>query len=538
MRRSANVAPVVAILLGSVLSPVFSARIKFNQSSFVPDDPLSDFSKTFTLAKSVLSWSRVPLLKTACDSSAFTCEQIIQFADFEMYDNGWAADTIMLFAEGRSNKGCISDPDNAQTIVDFFETKWGEDEWVREEVDRTNAFEGRLGRLKEALINNEVLEPAKAVRPPPMQLPQTGLRTDEDMKELLKGMDAVSFFGGNFFNDVPFEKWLKQITAHGEQFSGPQLVELCRAVPRPSDRDQVFLLEYLEQYVTGVTCKEVAQILPLIMLDDWRARGLAALKGNIVDGQNKVEVFAAHAHRMVPSLSEEAEEMLRDVGGGIPPKNNPVFGLVKGNPVILVVDESSSMDTEFALGGETFTRREFCRSQLETVLEGLPDGTYFNVIQYSSSAVKVFQEPVLVSKTNIDAAMERASWRPCQQNQHRCSNGGTNSMDALQLAYATAPADLPSRRTDGDAHNSTGYTTESAATTEIYFLTGGQPDGGAGPILDKIDEFDQGRKIPVHSIAFSMPGGDPVAKQFVKDLATKTGGFFRSIEQHPEGSNQ
>merc|ERR1712194_913615 len=96
------------------------------------------------------------------------------------------------------------------------------------------------------------------------------------------------------------------------------------------------------------------------------------------------------------------EKVLRDVVVGFPSKNNPIFGVVKGNPVILVVDESNSMDVNFTLGDGTFTRRDFCHTQLEMVLKGLPNGTYFSVIQYDSSAVKIFQRSVLVSKTSID----------------------------------------------------------------------------------------------------------------------------------------
>ena len=53
---------------------------------------------------------------------------------------------------------------------------------------------------------------------------------------------------------------------------------------------------------------------------------------------------------------------------------------------------------------------------------------------------------------------------------------------------------------------------------QIYFLTSRQPDGGARQILDKIDELDSGRNIPVNSISWIMPA-DAEAKQFVKELA-------------------
>jgi len=113
-----------------------------------------------------------------------------------------------------------------------------------------------------------------------------------------------------------------------------------------------------------------------------------------------------------------------------------------------------------------------------------------------------------------------------------------NSTEALQLAYATAH--LSSQQVDkrGPApayFGSLEHTRDRGSLEmikdlpQIYFLTSGQPDGGARQILDNISQLDKGRDIPVNSIAFLAPG-DLVAKQFVKDLANKTGGFFRSIE--------
>merc|ERR1712106_690278 len=83
-----------------------------------------------------------------------------------------------------------------------------------------------------------------------------------------------------------------------------------------------------------------------------------------------------------------------------------------------------------------------------------------------------------------------------------------NSMEALQLAY-------------------TSIDNTFLHSPQIYFLTSGVPDGGASQILENIHEFDKGRNIPVNSIAFITPA-DLVTRQFVKDLARKTGGFLRS----------
>jgi len=192
----------------------------------------------------------------------------------------------------------------------------------------------------------------------------------------------------------------------------------------------------------------------------------------------------------------------------------------------------------------------------------LSKGTYYNVIQYSRSAVKAFLKPVLVSKSNIDAAMNKVSstWReeyspgedPIEwlRKWYDWSldfrNGSTiNVTGALQLAYADAMADEDgqyirqrlhrmsnhNRTEDGQYIAKELETAEAKAFPQIYFLTSRQPEGGADETLNKIDEFDKGRNIPVHSITFSNATADPELKQFGKDLASKTGGFFRSIEQ-------
>merc|ERR1719491_2295060 len=94
-------------------------------------------------------------------------------------------------------------------------------------------------------------------------------------------------------------------------------------------------------------------------------------------------------------------------------------------------------------------------------------------------------------------------------------------------------ADLPPQQTDGGQRTLHEYEEFMVIrdAPQIYFLTSGQPDGGARQILDNIDEFDNGRNIPVNSLGFIMPA-DSKADQFVKNLANKTGGFFRSLRPH------
>merc|ERR1711957_804359 len=111
---------------------------------------------------------------------------------------------------------------------------------------------------------------------------------------------------------------------------------------------------------------------------------------------------------------------------------------------------------------------------------------------------------VLVSRTSIDAAMDRvgSTWKedytpgrdPVAWLQkvhgfslkfHHQRNGRTrNSMEALQLAYATAA--LPAQHTDKLTLHDHGAPVVSKDMPQMYFLISGPPDGGAGQILDKI----------------------------------------------------
>merc|ERR1712224_1097312 len=99
---------------------------------------------------------------------------------------------------------------------------------------------------------------------------------------------------------------------------------------------------------------------------------------------------------------------------------------------------------------------------------------------------------------------------------HQFNGSIRNSMLALKLAYAIA--DLPSQQTKDDQSTAKKPSTDKPQDgqevvtkhlPQIYFLTSGQPHGGVGQILEKIGEFDNGRHIPVNSIAFLNTSPDP-----------------------------
>ena len=137
-----------------------------------------------------------------------------------------------------------------------------------------------------------------------------------------------------------------------------------------------------------------------------------------------------------------------------------------------------------------------------------------------------------MSKTNIDAAIEAMGIR--------WTRSYTPGHDAVEMlrnmsVFALKFQNQLNRSTRRNATGALKLAYDSLNNIfldlpQIYFLTSGEPDGRASQILNSIDEFDRGRHIPVNSIAFITPA-DLAAKKFVNDLAHKTGGFFRSIEQ-------
>merc|ERR1712106_330152 len=101
-----------------------------------------------------------------------------------------------------------------------------------------------------------------------------------------------------------------------------------------------------------------------------------------------------------------------------------------------------------------------------------------------------------MGRTNIDAALETmgttwvSDYTPGQDPLEmlrsitvftlKFRSPKRNSMKALQLAYA-AQADLPSQQTDDGQHtlHDHGGLGMPKDLPQIYFLTSGQPDGGA-----------------------------------------------------------
>lgn len=272
----------------ALLQETFSQALNVpagKQEGFVGSFPSSNFGKTLDYVKRATGWDRRVILMAACESSAFSCEDVIKLVNFSsgrLWENwGWDMSRrwlvyVMLFVEGRKNRGCISDPANAKSIIDAFEGRWRETAWPSGAAH----FAAELGILKQVLVDNLSLKSAQNIAPSPPRL-HTGRRTDEHMEKLVGDMQELLLTKASRFSRFAgyglgmwilsqFESWLKKIRSEGEQFSGAQLVTLARGIPDDIldvgiGRAINILLHHLEQYVTGVTCEEVNLILQRVV---------------------------------------------------------------------------------------------------------------------------------------------------------------------------------------------------------------------------------------------------------------------------------
>jgi uncharacterized protein YegL len=170
---------------------------------------------------------------------------------------------------------------------------------------------------------------------------------------------------------------------------------------------------------------------------------------------------------------------------------NEVFGDIHGNPVVLIIDESGSMKEAYGNG----TRRSIARKELRNVLENLPEATKeFIVVPFSNGVGCYTSSPRESVKVNVDRAMKVVTDFP---------EGGTQTQLALRKAY-----DLIGDR---------------AATARIYLLSDGVPSDGAESSIINNARQD----IPIEATLIGVHNES--ARQFMKNLASKTGGEFRAI---------
>jgi hypothetical protein len=183
------------------------------------------------------------------------------------------------------------------------------------------------------------------------------------------------------------------------------------------------------------------------------------------------------------------------MAAGVPWKST-YYGLpIYAARLVFVLDTSGSMS-----GGRILAaKRELC-----TAIASLPEGTYFNVLAFDIGVWPWSDQLVPASANNKAEAMGWVQLRPLGSQ--------TASYNALEAAF----------RFDAES---------------IYFLTDGQPAGGAidNPvqIIEVLSRLNQTRRLTINSIGIGVgiPGPANPFDLFLAGLASRNYGDYRRVDQ-------
>ena len=131
-------------------------------------------------------------------------------------------------------------------------------------------------------------------------------------------------------------------------------------------------------------------------------------------------------------------------------------------------------------------------------LAGLPDGSTFDVIAFSSDVRPWKKEPQMRSTKTAAEALLWVEKMP--------ADGGTNIGDALETAFKMMGAGLQKDRTEAPAYDT------------VFFMTDGKPTVGkvtdTRQILGTVRRVNEGRKVRIHVVGMGghgkPAGGSPL----------------------------
>ncbi|ELK23202.1 von Willebrand factor A domain-containing protein 3B [Myotis davidii] len=165
-----------------------------------------------------------------------------------------------------------------------------------------------------------------------------------------------------------------------------------------------------------------------------------------------------------------------------------LFGKVYKDCVYILIDTSHSMKGKLDLVKDKII--QFMQEQLKFKRK-------FNFVQFDAHAVAWRERLVDINEDNLQGAR---SWV-----RNMKVGSSTNTLHALQVAFA------------------------DKETQAIYLLTDGRPDQPPEMVIDQVKVF---QKIPIYTISFNY--NDKMANDFLKELASLTGGEFHSYQLGPK----
>lgn len=194
--------------------------------------------------------------------------------------------------------------------------------------------------------------------------------------------------------------------------------------------------------------------------------------------------------------------------------------------VLYVLDYSGSMNFAGSEADEKVKKIDVLRKEMKKSLAGLPDGSTFNVIAFSSDVRPWKPAPQVRS---VKSAAEALLWVEKAQ-----ADGGTNIGDVLEAAFKMMGAGLQKDRSEAPAFDT------------VFFMTDGKPSLGkmtdTKQILAAVRRWNEGRKVRIHVVgmgghgkpkpkpagpaprAGGKPQEDDLDEEFLKDLAAQNGG--------------
>lgn len=170
-----------------------------------------------------------------------------------------------------------------------------------------------------------------------------------------------------------------------------------------------------------------------------------------------------------------------------------------------VIDISGSMNEPADYAGSNRTKIEVAKEELIRAISGLPKDARFNIIAYSTELTLWNKKLQLADAKGKSKAK---AWVAKLQ-----AAGATNIYESLTRAF-----DYAGRGTFDRSYKS--------ALDTIFFLSDGQPTAGRIQSIPEIEreilEKNRLRRVAIHTIGV----GRTHARQFMRNLATRTGGQY------------
>lgn len=281
-------------------------------------------------------------------------------------------------------------------------------------------------------------------------------------------------------------------------FTSQQSVKLLKAFNTSTEMAQV--IGVLDERILGMSTAEVADVLSVVIFPMHKLEILDILRNTITDEDNKMDLLQEFK---TTKDRTKAQEILAKVKQ----PRSYIYGTVTAKKVVFVVDISGSMLTEFENPkGQTVTRYEFVKNELEKALLNLDTDTEFSMVFFSDNVYTWKTDLVPGTQQNVADALDFIASKQV--------GGATNIWGALKAAFNTPELNA------------------------IYFLTDGVPTAGTQTdvkaILSDVEYWNQGRNLKIHATALLSGNTDRAEKKQSRDLmyqlASKTGGVYRAID--------